>query len=480
MSRSSPSRPVNWILLASVAALLLAGAGYLAYRQYQAAQASARALSQLRIEAVARGDVAYVVSAAGLLLPEAQSDLEFMAPGTVAEVLVQEGDQVQAGQVLARLDDTALRLAVQQAEDALRIAELDRQKLLAGPDPGDIAVARANLRSANAAASGLLKGPGPEAVNIAQIQYDDLQAAYRSAAAEYNLQATIAAQTPESALSADELDRLKLDMEAAYYAAEIGRLQLAQVQRGADPGALSVAYARIAQAKAALEQLQAPLTEWQVKRADLTVAQARLTLAQARLRLAWTELTAPIAGVVARVNISAGEPAASAAPDIVLMDTSQYHLDLVVNEIDMARLSLGQTAAITVDALPGQPLTGRIDRLAPLATTDGGLVNYAVRITLTPADSNTAALRPGLSAVAQVVVAEAGDVVLVPNWAIRRDRQTGQVYASLKTEAGLVEVPITTGLRGDRYTEVLSGVQVGDQVAVDTSAEGVDVLNDGR
>jgi hypothetical protein len=101
-----------------------------------------------------------------------------------------------------------------------------------------------------------------------------------------------------------------------------------------------------------------------------------------------------------------------------------------------------------------------------VAATTGGIVNYAVRLVL---DRSDAPLRSGMSATADIAVAEARAVLLVPNWAIRRDRRTGQAYASLKVGNQLVEVEIETGLRGENYTEARRGVNAGDIAAVTTA-----------
>jgi HlyD family secretion protein len=206
------------------------------------------------------------------------------------------------------------------------------------------------------------------------------------------------------------------------------------------------------------------------------VEQARTALDVAELRLERSELMAPFDGVVAVVNAKAGELASNLTPAVVLLDPGQFHLDVTVDEVDVAQLSIGQAVTITVDALPGLSLSGRVDRLAPTGTIVGGVVNYAARLTL---DSTDASLRAGMSATAEVVVAEVRDVVLVPNWAIRRDRRTGQAYASLKVGDGLIEAPIETGLRGEAYTEVLGGVKEGDVAAVSTEREGIDLFGGG-
>ncbi len=457
---------LGWLIALTI--VVLAVGGYVAYQRYQADQARQQALAALRTEVIARGDIVSKVSATGSLLPEQQVNLFFLTSGTVAEVLVTGGDAVRQGQVLARLDDADLQLAVHQAEDAVTIAELNRKKLLAGPGESDVAVAKANLRSANAAAANIAQGIVSQEVDISQLKYDSAQSAYQQATDQYNSLVQLAKDHPRFAPPQSTFDALKTSMENAYYGSEIARLQVQQLQNGADKGSLSVAYARIAQAKAALAQVMAPPTRLQIEQADLALEKANLALEQAKLRASRAELAAPFAGVVATVNAKAGEPAAGAVPAFVLLDLGRFHLDVAVDEVDVAKLAVGQAVSVTADALPGLSLGGIVDRIAPTATVVGGVVNYTVRIVL---ESSDAALRAGMSATAEIVVAEVKDVLVVPNWAIRRDRRTGQAYASLKVGEQLQEVEITTGLRGEAYTEVTRGVQAGDVAAVSTARE---------
>ncbi len=464
-------RALPWIVLLAV--MGAAAGGYAYYQQRTTAATRAAALAAIRSEPVGRGDIVARVSATGAILPEQETALFFLVPGTVAEVLVESGDVVTAGQVLARLDATQQRLAVQQAADALDMAELNRDKLLAGPSEEDIAVARANLRSANAAAGDVQAGAGAEEEAIAQIRYDSAQSDFQKLNDQYNSLVQLAQDHPQFAPPQDTLDALKANMEQAYFVAEVARLQLVQAQQGGGRGQVSVAYAQILQAQAVLSQTLALPTALERQQADLAVDQAAARLERAALQLARTELVAPYAGVVATVNARPGEPALPAAAALTVLDASRFHLDVSVDEVDVAQLALEQPVSVRVEALPGVTLSGQVERLAPTATAVEGLVNYTVRLVLDPAE---AALRAGMSATAEIVVAEAHDVVVVPNWAIRRDRRTGQAFASLQRGEALVEVPITTGLRGESYTEVLTGVAEGDVAAISTQRDGIDLL----
>jgi HlyD family secretion protein len=464
-----------WVVALVLGVLALGVGGYWFYQQQQAQQQQAAQAAQIRAEVIGRGNLTSKVSATGSILPNAQANLFFLTPGTVANVLVSNGDTVKAGQVLARLEATALQLAVSQATDALNIAKLNRAKLLAGPTEADIAVAKANLRSANAQLADLIVKDDDPDVKIAQLRYDSAYADYQSIADRYNALVQFAKDYPMFAPAQDTLDSLKTSMELAYYNAEVARLQVVQTKQGAGRGQLSVGYAQIAQAQAVLSQTLAAPSPLQIDRADLAIAQAETALAAAQLRLDHAELRAPFDGIVAIVNLKVGEPSSTGAnPPMVLIDTSEFHLDVTVDEVDIAQLRLGQPVSVTLDALPEVVLNGQVDRLAPTGHVAGGLVTYVVRLVLAP---TAAPLRAGMSATAEIVVAEVRDVILVPNWAIRRDRRTGQAYVSLKVGDELQERPIETGRRGDSYTEVTSGISVGDVAAVSTSGNTLDFLN---
>jgi multidrug efflux pump subunit AcrA (membrane-fusion protein) len=177
--------------------------------------------------------------------------------------------------------------------------------------------------------------------------------------------------------------------------------------------------------------------------------------------------------VVAAVNIRAGEIAAAAFPAIVLVDVRQYHLDVSVDEVDVARVAAGQPVTITLDALPNDLFTGLVDRIAPQSTVNAGVVSYPVRVLLQSEDER---LRSGLTATAEIVVQEATDVILAPNWAIRRDRDTGQAFASLLRNGAITEVPVELGLRNDTFSQILSGLSEGDVVAIETTREQVNLF----
>jgi HlyD family secretion protein len=100
-----------------------------------------------------------------------------------------------------------------------------------------------------------------------------------------------------------------------------------------------------------------------------------------------------------------------------------------------------------------------------------------VRLALVESD---APLRGGMTATGAIVVAEARNVVLIPNWAIRRDRQTGEAFVGFLRNGVIEEVSVTLGLRDEAFSEIVSGVNVGDVIAVDTTREQFRLIGGGE
>jgi HlyD family secretion protein len=165
--------------------------------------------------------------------------------------------------------------------------------------------------------------------------------------------------------------------------------------------------------------------------------------------------------VVTALNVQVAQVTPVNLPALTLADTLDLQFVVGVDEIDVARITEGQSVAISVDALPGAPIPGHVERIAPAASQLAGVVVYDVTIVL---DKTDLPLRAGMSATADITVEEREDVLLVPNWAIRIDRGTGRTSVNL-LRGGIVEdVEVEIGVRGEDVSQVLSGLEVGDVV----------------
>jgi HlyD family secretion protein len=153
------------------------------------------------------------------------------------------------------------------------------------------------------------------------------------------------------------------------------------------------------------------------------------------------------------------------------------HVEVDVDELDVGKLAAGQSALITLDALPSQAIPGQLTSIAPSANTNAGVVTYTARIDIAVADLP---VRSGMTATADIIVQRLENVLLVPNWAVRFDRTTGQAYVNvLVDEKILKEVPVVLGMRGGTNSQVIAGLAEGQVVAVDLTEQTRDLFDGG-
>jgi HlyD family secretion protein len=204
-----------------------------------------------------------------------------------------------------------------------------------------------------------------------------------------------------------------------------------------------------------------------VKRAQ---AQIRVTLAG----LERTTLTAPFAGIVARVTGEVGEvttpspPGIPTPPAVDLIDDTCLYVSAPMDEVDAPRLKPGQPARITLDALPGQTFSGKVRRIAPYVTE----VEKQARTVDVEVDFDTPPqqiLLVGYSADVEAIIERRDDVLRVPTQAIQQD---GTVLV-LGRDNKLETRRLKTGLANWAFTEITSGLNAGDRVLLSFDDENV-------
>ena len=151
-------------------------------------------------------------------------------------------------------------------------------------------------------------------------------------------------------------------------------------------------------------------------------------------------------------------------PAIQIADTGKYHLDVQVDELDVAGLAEGQTVTVEVDALPDQKLTGTVSNIAPApAMSATGGVSYKVRVNMDPSD---ALLRAGMSATANILANSRQNVLLIPNRAVQVERDSGLTYVERLIDGVPQKVELRLGLRAEQQSEVREGLAEGDLVII--------------
>uniref|UniRef100_A0A7C1JXA8 Efflux RND transporter periplasmic adaptor subunit n=1 Tax=Caldilinea aerophila TaxID=133453 RepID=A0A7C1JXA8_9CHLR len=473
----------RFFVVLMVVALVGAGGWYI-YDRYIAPVQAQSNTPTYETFVVQRGSIASTVSATGSIEPNNQVSLVFRNIGTVNEVLVEVGQPVQRGQLLAQLDVTDLTLALANAKVSQEIAAAQLAKLEAPPDPMDVAAAQAAvevaqagvasaeaaLASAQAAYRNLFAGPSEAQQVINEAQLRQAEIALKQAQQAYNKIRDL----PDAGMYPQAQ---QLEQATANY--ELAKAQVAKTTEPVSEAQRAQALNQIAQAQSAIRQAQAQVVNARnnlnkllegPKEEDLTIAraqlkQAQLNVLQAENALANARLIAPIDGVVSQVNIKAGEIANNARPAIVLTDLSRFKMKVLVDEIDVRQVAVGQPVRLSVDALPGAEITGKVTEISPTASNVGGVVAYEVTVVPDPTEEP---LRVGMSATAIITTANVDDVVLAPNRFITIDRTTGEAYVFKMVNGEPVRQRVELGLRNERESQILAGLQEGDQIALVT------------
>jgi HlyD family secretion protein len=442
-----------------VLTLLTAIAPMAAFSSRTTQMQAANPTQNLRVHTIERGHVIVTISAVGQIEADETANLSFTTQGRVTEKLVEIGDFVNAGDPLVRLDAAAQELAYQQAELAVQTAELNMQDLLDGPDEGDIRIAQANIDSAWAQYAAIADGVSDDDLRAAELRVQQAQDSY------------VAANEARRVAGGDDEDSIAL-MDAkigeASFNIGIAEQQLQQLRSASGPD-LAAAAARATQAEAELERLLAGATDAQIHNAEVAIEQAQTNLEQAAEELEKYTLTAPFDAVIGSIDVEIGTLARPGAPVVQLVDLEPMRLTVQVDEVDIRRIYEGLDASVEIDALQGIKLPAVLEQIALVGQADEGIINYDVDVALTENDPR---VHVGMTAEAEVVVESRDNVLLVPNDYVRLERRQNQAFVNvLDDEGNLSEREIQLGLQGEQFSEVLSGLNEGDVIAVDLSEE---------
>ena len=405
-------------LLIAGTVVLLGGAGVALNRYLDRADDPT-----LEVERVERRTLEAVVSASGTIEPQLSVDISSSVMGRVTRLDINEGDRVAAGQFLLEIDPESLQATVNRNAASLGAAE-------SGLEQARVAVetARVNL------------GLAQDALER-QTELWDLQL-----------------------ISREEFDTARREME--------------------------------------LRETEFEARQVEVATAAQRIRQERATLESAQYDLEQVTITSPIDGVVTRRSIEEGETVVIGTmnnPGTVLMTIADFSIleaHVEVDETDIPSVRLGQAAAISIDALPDDTYAGVVTEIgnSPIQGGEVGAhqaTNFEVVITL---DGDVPGVRPGFTATADIRTATRTSAVAVPIQSTTvRDAPLGpdgrmvrpapegavsaaEAAAPERTEEveGVFVVrdgrawfePVETGIAGDRYFEVLSGIDAGALVAI--------------
>ncbi len=251
--------------------------------------------------------------------------------------------------------------------------------------------------------------------------------------------------------------------------AQNAKRESTRVQQLVDKGFVSSQRAEDADATARARQAgcEAAVSDIKRARAQIKVAEAGISR---------TILSAPFNGIVAQITGELGEyttpspPGVPTPPAIDLIDDSCLYVSAPMDEVDAPRIKIGQSARISIDAMPDKTFDGVVRRIAPYVTElekQARTVDVEVNFLPVPQDI----LLIGYSADIEIIIDTSQDVLRVPTQAIRQNKTILVVSAEGKLEERTLE----TGLANWSFTEIVSGINEGDQILLSSDQDGIEV-----
>jgi len=351
-----------------------------------------------------------VTSAGGVVadarvLPARSAALSLPGGGRVTAIEVEEGDMVEAGAVLLRLDSARQAAAVLQAEAELAAAEAALSKVQKGTDAETLAAAEAGVEVARAeqaagdariasARANLARVDGGSADEIA-IGERRVELAKNGLWGAQSQRDSICGRVEDGFADQADCDGAKARVQQSEEEVRIAELTLATLRRGGTEdevaaaragvreaeSARAAAAARIKQAEAELGKLRKGAEDEDLTAARARVDQASAALEQARLAMDDALLRAPFAGTVGAIEVQEGEQVAAGTPVVQLGDTSAWRIETEdLTELDIVDIETGDLVALTFDAVPGLQLPGQVTRIRSFGENRLGDITFRVTV----------------------------------------------------------------------------------------------------
>lgn len=371
--------------------------------------------------------------------------------------------------------------AMEEVENTL--SDNDAQATLSVKNQGALTIAEINQTNANETLTGL-----EDEINLLNLAtteqsllalVEKIQAALSKVSGVLsNTLNVLSATLSSSTLTETELDTLKTNIKTqqTYIATSKTNLQTAKsnlTNTTADYNEqIKTAENAVLSAQRALDvaQAQLELKKSPPRQFEIDSQKARVASAQAEVDLAYANLNeaiifAPLNGTITQKNFEVGEQSSLNQPVLEMIGESNLQIEVDIAESDIAKISFGQEAAITLDALGDETvLKGKVTFINPAETIIQDVVYYQVKIQLMDKKpmNLTTEVKPGMTANVTLYTGSKEDVLFVPARAVKTN--TGDKYVDVLINKTPEKRVVTTGMRGNDGIEILSGLNVGDQV----------------
>jgi len=225
-----------------------------------------------------------------------------------------------------------------------------------------------------------------------------------------------------------------------------------------------------------LAKLKEGADELDIKSSELSLAQRENSLLDAKEKLADYYVRAPFDGIITKINVKRYDAVSNGTVITTLM-TKEKIAEISLNEVDVAKIKLENKAILTFDANPNLSITGKIVEIDAIGTVTQGVVNYSVKISFDIQDDS---IKPGMSVSASIITNIKQNVLTIPNSSIKLQGNNSYVEffdtplpdnqenQGLESAAQPKQKSVELGLSNDTMTEIISGLQEGEQIIAKT------------
>ncbi len=482
------------VLTAIALAAVVITAAVLFFRQRVRDEFGGNPAGDIETAAVSLGSIRTTVSGTGSLASEDVLEVEVSALVTVEEVLVEAGDPVDEGQLLAVVEESSVISALQQLQS--RMAELDQELGKAEDD----AAASTIQAGVSGRVKAVLAQPGEDVAAVMAehgalvILSLDGKMSVKIPAGELTRGQEVLVEAGEGMTYPGTVEAVAGDVatvtltddgplwgQTVTVNGEVGTLEIhAPLKITGFAGTVNTVSAKEnAKVTGYTQLLTLKDTAWSANYDRLLKDRRQMEDAyQALVKLLHDGgLLSPMEGTVLTVNdseekpaelamtMTAGTEAADVLDNAVLLTLDPgltASVTITVDETDIQSLQVGQEAAVTLDSIGEERFQGTVTQIHKTGTTASGVTGYTAVITL----DKTRAMLSGMTADVAVTIQGVENALIVPADAVRRTSAISYVYTTLNPETGELGgmVEVTTGMTNGEQTEILSGLAEGDTV----------------
>jgi len=462
-----------WVIVTAIVVVGLAATGI--YLRQSRVAAASKDEAQIQTATARQGSLVLSASGSGVVIASSKTDLAFTSSGTLLELLVTVGDQVEAGQLLAQVDETSAQAKLEQADITLRELTSATAVATARQAVGEAhtAVDEAHDDLAYLISPTVLKWE--ERVATAQAAVEAAEGAAQSIP---STETAAALETAQASLKQAQGSLLYAQSDQSDYLQDQFTFRMQRNRVWVDVYAPPTA-AEIEAARATLQLTQATMQEAQWLYAELSggevpenatgsklaqVQQARIDREEAQRVLEGCRLVAPVAGTVASIAAGVGENVGTTT-FITLVDMENVSLDVYLDETDLDKLQVGNAIEASFDAFPDLVFSGTITSMDPMVSSSmGASTLHATAVLDSQPASSISTLLLGMNASVEVIAGKVENAVLVPVEALR-ELAPGS-YAVFVMEDGTPKLrTVMVGLQDVTFAEITSGLQAGEVVS---------------